>query len=98
MYPTWMTEIRVGDVLVSGSGVERVVRARTAKTVAFAIRRCSWTGRCYTIYTLNDLRTFGFRPTGRRLRLRRKLDRAIARCIRHSDRERLTCCDVKGVP
>lgn len=100
-----MDRVRVGDVLKSRSGRRfRVVREIGLKhgrlyNVTLAIRHCSWTRRCYTILTYNDLYQFGYRPTGRRMRLTKTIDREIAACINFKNRfrQRLTCCDVEGV-
>lgn len=100
----WRDTVRVGDVLVSGRGTRRVVRdvhhAGPHVFVTFTIRRCSWTGRCTTVYNRSDLRTFGYRPTGERVRLRSRVDLEIARNIKNHRREQQTldCCEVRGVP
>lgn len=100
----WVSKIRVGDILRSGAGVLRVVRGvthyKTKTFVAFTIRRCSWTGRCYTILDHASLKSQGFQPTGKRLRLRSNLDREIRAEILESRRPseiKLHCCDVEGV-
>ena len=101
----WIKRIRKGDILRSGSGMLRVVRAVShhgpsiPKTnVTFSIKRCSWTGRCYTVMTGNDLRQLGYRPTRGRMRLRGKLDLLIEGDFGASPGDtRLTCCDVEGV-
>lgn len=98
----WIKELRVGDVVRSGSGTLRTVRAvkhyKRRTNVTFSILHCSWTGRCYTVMTDCDLRTFGYRPTGQRKRLRSRLDRAVARDFgKPKDRTRLSCCDVRGI-
>jgi hypothetical protein len=109
-HPThWTKYIKVGDVLRSGSGVLRVVRAvhscrvddgygrsHTRETFTFSIRKCSWTHRCYTSYNGNDLVQMGYRPTGTHVKLNKKIDRVIQ--AEFGKRERgLSCCDVVGV-
>lgn len=104
--PIWMRQVRIGDVLSRDRGRnQRVVRAVSfykngdLACVDFAIKRCSWTKRCYTTMSYNDLRYFGYAPLGVRVRLRSKLDRRIVRDIKYENRfrQQLTCCDVHGV-
>lgn len=65
----WIPKIKKGDVLRSGTGILRVVRDvhhahvgdHVRVSVTFTIRRCSWTQRCYTVYTGNDLVQMGYR-------------------------------------
>lgn len=100
-----MDRVRVGDVLKSRSGRRfRVVRNVALKegrlyNVTLSISHCSWTRRCYTILTYNDLYQCGYRLTGRRVRLRSRIDQQIAANFAHKNRFRqtLTCCDVEGV-
>lgn len=106
--PAWIHRIQLGDVLRAGSGLLRVVRAVTHSPidyggnphirtmVTFSIRHCSWTRRCYTCYTGNDLVQMGYRPTRARVKLRKSIDRAI-RADFGADNPKLTCCDVEGV-
>ena len=101
---SWMRDVVVGSVLAGPSGW-RVVRevSRYAngdlRSVTFAIKRCSWTHRCYTIYGYNDLRQLGYRMVRVRPRaLRSRMDRKIRVAIHEpSDRKSMTCCDVEGV-
>lgn len=102
----WMKDVVVGSVLAEGSGAWRVVRevCRYAdgdlRSVTFTIRRCSWTGRCYTILGYTDLRMRGFRMVRVKPRaLRTKLDRTIRRAIHQPCYEPYAarCCDVEGV-
>ena len=101
--PRWMLRLKVGDVLVSARGTERVVRNVSRfkngdlSCVTFAIRHCSWTGRCYTVLGYTDLNYCGYRPAGAVVKLRTKLDRHIQRCIENNEDRTLDCCDVKGV-
>lgn len=112
--PAWIHRIKRGDILRSGSGLLRVVRSvshslipvgcgGTRKphfrtTVIFTIQHCSWTGRCYTVYTGNDLVQIGYRPTRGRIRLNRKIDRRIEQEFREHPRvPGLSCCDVEGI-
>lgn len=102
VYEPWMDHVRVGDVLVRGRDNYRVVRNVShhkdgrLRCVTFSIKHCSWTGRCYTVVNYNDLNYAGYRPTGRRVRLRTKLDKRIALNITRSVKD-LGCCDVRGV-
>lgn len=114
-YPLgWINHIEAGDVVKSGNGLLRVVRhvchsvvtsggtrPHIRTTVVFAIKHCSWTHRCYTIYTGNDLVQMRYRPTRAKVSLRKRIDRAIAEEFRRPGnikRARLTCCDVESVP
>jgi hypothetical protein len=99
----WIQHIRKGDVLASGSTL-RVVRSvhhtERHTYVFFTIKRCSWTRRCYTVLTQHDLKDRGFRATGKRVRLRSKMDREIEAEInehRQSSDVVLRCCDVEGI-
>jgi len=113
MQPAWIHRIKKGDVLRMPSGRLRVVRyvnhSVTSKgvahpvprtTVIFSIAHCSWTSRCYTTYTGNDLVQMGYRPTKARVRLRSKLDRQIEEeFMRRGPASlcKLHCCDVIGI-
>lgn len=106
----WRDEIQRGDVLRAGSGTERVVRevrywetkhGTPMVSVVFSILHCSWTGQCYTILSRSDLRTLGYQPTGRRVQLRKAVDRLISRALAArpggESKGIATCCDVHGV-
>lgn len=104
----WINRIKRGDVLRSPSGKLRIVRevhhhdsGSINKTyVTFAIQRCSWTGRCFTVYTGNDLRGGGWRPVGASVKLNTKFDRLIQWEIveRPLPAEiKIHCCDVVGI-
>lgn len=103
--PAWMREIKVGDLLQRRDEPPRAVRGVSHYSngdlhyVTFAIRHCSWTHRCTTTMNYNDLRYFGYRPTGQRVELDKEIDRAIAHCVQNHrrDQQTLDCCDVKGV-
>lgn len=110
--PEWMATLRAGEVLTNGRSyrvVRNVSRWRCTprggrvdgegplRCVTFAIRRCSWTKRCYTVYTASDLKTLRFRPAGARVKLNRPWDEAIAQEIENKHGPRLlSCCDVRG--
>lgn len=101
MLGRWYRKIRIGDVLRSGGGSLRVVRdvkhfADGKTFVHLVIKHCSWTGRCYTVLQGTDLNYMGYRRTGKRVRLRSKLDAKIAEACR-SVPITLTCCDVEGL-
>ena len=92
----WIKRIRKGDILRAPSGLLRVVRdvshsgPSAGKTsVIFTIAHCSWTGRCYTVLTGNDLRTFGYRPTQARYSFRKAIDRKITNEISGGDKIRI---------
>lgn len=100
---TALDRIVVGDTLLFGKS-PRVVRAITRRgellaTVCLAIRRCSWTGRAYTVYTRTDLRSMGVKVARMpRQALQTGADRKLARCIRIKEDRTLGCCDVMGWP
>lgn len=103
---SWIFKIKKGDVLRSGSGDLRVVRAvKIGKChgkyyVTLAIRHCSWTRRCYTVLSGCDLLSRGFRPTRAKVALKNRIDKAINTELQRNPHEPrgLTCCDVEGVP
>ncbi len=102
--PRWMLTLRVGAVITNG-GAWRVVgdlsRYRDGRlhTVSLVIRRCSWTGRCYTVLNATDLRLMGYRRVNvRPLKLKGKIDKRIHMAIHEkADQKSMTCCDVVGI-
>jgi hypothetical protein len=99
--PEWIKQIRKGDVLKCGRSlrVVRNVKHCTTKTyVIFAIKRCSWTTRCYTVYSHTDLKTRRFELTGKRLALQGELDYEFEQNIGINSKDTtLHCCDVEGM-
>lgn len=103
--PPWMARVKVGDVLKERSGRLRVVREVVWRRngwlwgLTFTIAHCSWTGRCYTVIDWSALKSRGFRPTGKQIRLTKPFDRKILAAIQQPAKERkiLKCCDVEGV-
>ena len=104
-HPKWFDDVQVGDVIAKPHGPWRVVREVSRNrngslySVTLAIRRCSWTHRCYTILNFTDLRTFKYRRiAGASIRLKsRGIDAKIAKAIREPCTQKsLTCCDVIG--
>ncbi len=98
----WIGRIKRGDILAEGSSLRVVREVRHGEngrvSVTFTIKHCSWTTRCYTVLTHSDLKTRGFRPTGKRVRLTGKLDAEIERNFGVHIRETtLHCCDVEGI-
>jgi hypothetical protein len=99
--PEWLKAVQPGDVLRTPTGVLRVVRRVRYKrgvvsSCSFTIRHCSWTGACYTIKQRSEL--FGWSPTGKRVSLRRRIDRDVAHDLGKPGKERrLTCCSVEGI-
>lgn len=78
-----------------------VVRgAGQLRAVTLAIRHRSWTNRAYTVLNANDLKSFGFRYVGARVRLDTEMDRKIHEAITEDGWKRpfaLTAKDVRGV-
>ena len=103
--PDWRDELKVGDVLITPSGDLRVVRQVTMRkrgllrSVALAIRHCSWTKRAYTIYCRPDLATMGYRKAGVRARLNGPLDAKMLECLAFDNRfnQCLTCEDARAM-
>lgn len=106
--PAWMRCVKVGDVLRSGSGRDRVVR-RTMfypdgdlRCVFFAIKHCSWTRRPYTILGYSDLRQLRYTPTKATVSMRKRIDRQLARDIGNwmlpPEKLATTCCLAKDIP
>lgn len=107
----WINRIKAGDVVKSRTGLLRVVRdvshhivscggtkPHVRTCVVFSIKACSWTHRCYTVYTGNDLVQYGYRRTTASVSLRKKIDKAILAEIRKGGKKAgMTCCDVVGV-
>jgi hypothetical protein len=69
-------------------------------TLTFTIEHCSWTGRSVTCYGVPELLRLGYRPLGKRYRLRDRFDRLIAKDAEFPDKSacNFTCCDVIGIP
>lgn len=102
LIPDWRDEIQVGDVLYSKSGTPRVVRSVSKRRgflgcVKFTIRKCSWTGRCYTVVSRSDLKWRGFTPSGVRKTEMTLMDKRINRAIIDYNYRKLDCCDVRAI-
>ena len=105
----WMDNLKVGDVLLWGrKETPRVIRDMSMHHiwsdrlgyVTFAIRRCSWTHRPYTLYNRSEVRAMGKRTRKKSKissQLDKKLDYAIHDRDWHLSNNRLVCCDVIGV-
>lgn len=104
----WISRIKKGDVLRTGSGKLRIVRRVSHSNipfygirtnVTFAIQACSWTHRPYTIYTGNDLVQMGYEPVAARFPLRTKFDRTLERDFEAPTSEYCVfdCCAVRGI-
>ena len=105
--PRWMLTLKVGHVIAKPHGPYRIVRDVSRygngdlRSVTLAIRRCSWTHRCYTILNYTDLRIFGYRRVRVKPRtLHGTMDRKIIAAMHQPAFEPfiLTCCDVEGTP
>ncbi len=104
--PTWMLRLKVGHVIARPNGSSRVVREVSRyrngdlRSVTLAIKRCSWTHRCYTILNANDMKQLGYRrvPVKAR-RLNKRIDRKILAAIHQPAWTPfiLKCCDVEDV-
>lgn len=101
--PPWMRAVQVGDVLRSGTGTLRVVREVTRhadgdlRSVTFAIRHGSWTGRPYTVLNFTDLRLLGYSRVGARVSMNSELDRRLNAEIADHRRRTMTVADVRGI-
>ena|SRR5690348_1976563 len=108
MQPEWMARVCVGSVFKTPSGDLRLVR-RVSRwsgklgSVTFAIRRCSWTGRAYTVVSASDLLTRGFKLMPVRVKsLNGPLDTRLRLAIDGNEVPStgysIRCCDVRGIP
>lgn len=97
---------KVGQIYRSPSGLLRVVRhvspclknpGRTS--VYFTINHCSWTGRCYTVYCVQELRNLGYVKLRKNFRVRGKFAAKIVQEMtqRVAIPPKITCCDVEGI-
>ena len=103
----WILDLKVGDVVRAPDGSLRVVRyvqhysreSICKTTVGFIIRRCSWTRRCYTIYTGGDLATMGYKPTRAKARLAKDFDQRVFDEIthKHGTEHTITCAELRGI-
>lgn len=106
----WIAQLQKGDVVRTRSGRLRIVRDvshhhnryyGTRTIVTFLICHPSWTGRCYTVMTGNDLVQMGYRPTKAKATLRTAFDWAveqeISECF-HPNDIKLHARDVRGIP
>lgn len=108
--PDWFSKVQAGDVLRTPSGDLRLVRAvhrnppkprrkREQVWVYFAIRHCSWTGRCYTLYSDSDSYLRQFEWVTRRKNWRpTRIDREIAKNIADHRYRTVGCAKVRGLP
>lgn len=99
----------VGQIFRAPSGLLRVVRHVNLSpkwrkypgriAVYFVIKHCSWTHRCYTIYTLQDLRRMGYVLTRKWLKNLGKLHRKIEQecAMKVAMPPIITCCDVENI-
>lgn len=105
--PEWMARVVVGSVFKTPSGDLRLVRKVSRwdgklGAVTFAIRRCSWTGRAYTVYCAADLKTMGWQLLPVRVKaLDGPLDVKLHDFI-NGDYVRgnypMKCCGARGLP
>lgn len=100
-----MLSIQVGDVVISRTGTARVVRKVSRfpdgelRALTFAIKRCSWTKRPYTVQNYTDLMNNGYRPVDLSITLDKREDRRLAKAIKnYHDRSLMTCCQAKDMP
>jgi hypothetical protein len=96
---------KVGDVYRAPSGRLRIVRAvhpsrePNRTRVFFAIAHCSWTHRCYTLYTLSELKTLGYTLTRAHYDVKDKFQKLFVEDVNNHELERnFHCCDVVGIP
>jgi hypothetical protein len=100
----WFKTVQLGDVLDGPRGL-RVVRAVNRhkngdlRSLAFAIRKCSWTGSGYCSYEASALRIGGWRPAGTRYPIDGPLDCWLqADILSHGRTKTVTCCEAKDMP
>ena len=97
----WMIFVKPGDVLKTPSGDYRVIRKLSRypdgdlRSAYFAIRRCSWTKRGYTVKQASEL--FGWEFVAARDLPKTRLDLALASCIIHHNGPQISCCDVESL-
>jgi len=102
--PAWLSELRAGDVIRTPSNDFRLVRRVTVRpsgnnALVFAIRRCSWTRRPYTVAFCSANWLWKCQPVGKLKGKLTALDFVLQRDIEdRSDPRRLHCCDVRGLP
>ena len=100
--PEWVDSADVGTVLLSPTGDMRVIRSVTRgkrwrnPIFTFAIRRCSWTRRPYTMYTWGELVRMGYTALDVRIALETPADKKLHRNIRYDAPRTLFCWDVVG--
>lgn len=98
----------VGEIWRSPNGllrIARVVRLSNRRNpnkmrVYFTIRHCSWTHRCYTLYTVAELLYNGYVNTHKKWRWLPEdiaLNDIIERNHELDRKKALTCCDVEGI-
>ena len=103
MIPSWIDDVRVGDVIATQHGPWRIVRAVHKRTefrtyITLAIRRCSWTGRGLTVYLSRELAALGYRRVARNAKMTTELDQRInADCSTSDWRYCVKCDEVRGV-
>ena len=96
-----MIFVKAGDVLRTPKGDYRVVRKVSRysdgdlSAAYFAIRRCSWTRRGYTVKQASEMFGWGF--VAARDLPKGKLDLELASCIQHHNGPQITCCDVESL-
>lgn len=107
MYQDWMDKVKIGSILQTRGGQYRIVRSVShykrppnkgkLRCVYFAIKRCSWTHRPYTIMSYNDLYQNGYSITSMTYKFGAKIDAKLAQEIADHELRSMSCCDVKGV-
>lgn len=101
-----LDELEAGDTVFVGKRRTPRLLRRVSKdaqghlrSVTFAIRRCSWTKRPYTVYLRCDFRLLRLRPSGwPRATFGLPSDQALLADIEDDRRQQLHCCDVVGWP
>jgi hypothetical protein len=99
-------DLEAGDtVFVGKRRTPRLIRSVSKdahgrlRAVVFAIRRCSWTKRPYTVYQRCDFGGLRMRPSGwPRATFGLPSDQALLADINDHRRQRMHCCDVVGWP
>lgn len=99
---------KVGEIWRAPNGLLRIARCVHVSNprnpnrirIYFTIRHCSWTHRCYTLYSVAELLYHGYVNTHKKWRWLPEdiiLNDIIERNHQLPRDEAMTCCDVEGI-